>query len=270
MKLLDALLARLRRNKEKPVVPGAVGPLLSEAHAVFLRGDFLAARELLLKALEHKEEIQNEALLVWIFNILALTWYRLEQYRECVEFFSEHIAKYPNEALGYSFRAGALWYSGDPMAAIEDYSKALELTPADSRALSGRGQIFVERGEWQKAVRDLDAALENIGQTAVPDERWRTALRAFTLNGRAAAYAGLGEFDRALAEFENSILLCPRNAWVYYNRAEAYERRGKTAEALDNYSLALTMNSPRLNALRRQKAEIKIKTLYRWPKNLPT
>ncbi len=105
MKLLDALLARLWRNKEKPAVPGTVGHLVSEAHAVFLRGDFPGARELLLKALEHKDEIQNEGLLVWIFNILALTWYRLEQYRECVEFFSQHIAKYPAEALGYSFRA---------------------------------------------------------------------------------------------------------------------------------------------------------------------
>ena len=247
-----------------------VGPLVSEARAVFLRGDFLAARELLLKALEHEEEIQNEALLVWIFNIRALTWYRLEQYGECVEFFSQHIAKYPTEALGYSFRAGALWYSGDAMAAIEDYSKALEFGPTDSRALSGRGQVFVERGEFLKAVQDLDAALENIEETPVPDERWRTALRAYTLNGRAAAYAGLGEFDRALSEFENSILLWPRNAWVYYNRAEAYERRGRTAEALDNYRLALTMNSPRLNASRRQKAEQKVKTLYRWPKILPT
>jgi tetratricopeptide (TPR) repeat protein len=53
-----------------------------------------------------------------------------------------------------------------------------------------------------------------------------------------------GDFDRALSEFENSIILCPQNAWVYYHRAEAYERRGRTAEALENYRLALTMKSP--------------------------
>jgi len=89
-------------------------------------------------------------------------------------------------------------------------------------------------------------------QLAVPDENWRTALRAFTLHGRAAAYAGLGEFDRAISEFEKSILLCPHNAWVYYNRAEADERRGEMANAVENYKLALTMKRPKLNTLQKK------------------
>jgi len=96
-------------------------------------------------------------------------------------------ARHPTDAFAYSFPAGALWYSGDAIAAIEDYSKALELNPTDSRALCGRGQVFVEGREFQKALQDLDAALENIGKAPAPDERWRTALRAFTFNGRAAA-----------------------------------------------------------------------------------
>lgn len=261
MKLFDALLGWLRRNEEKHTPPNTIEALVNEGHTAFLRDDMLGARRPFLKALEHREEIQNAALLVWIFNYLALTWFQCDQYRECVEFFSQEISRHPNDATAYTFRADTLWYTGDVMAAIEDYSKAIELNPTDSRPLSGRGQVFVERGEFQRALKDLDAALENIGETPVPDERWRTALRAFMLNGRAAAYAGLGDFERALSEFENSIMLCPQNAWVYYNRAEAYERRGRTAEALENYKLALTMKSPRLNALRRENAELKVKTL---------
>jgi tetratricopeptide (TPR) repeat protein len=127
--------------------------------------------------------------------------------------------------------------------------------------LWGRGQVFVQRGEFPRAVKDLDAALENIGEVHVADERRRTALRAFTLHGRAAAYAGLGEFEPALSEFENSLLLCPHNAWVYYNRAEAYERQGETTNALENYKLALTMKRPKLNTQRRKNAESKVKIL---------
>ena len=88
-------------------------------------------------------------------------------------------------------------------------------------------------------------------------------MRAYTLNGRAAAYAGLGEFDRALSEFEKSISFCPQNAWVYYNRAEAYENRGDKAKAIADYKLALTMKSPKLNTLKRKYAETKLKTLFR-------
>lgn len=266
MRLLDALLGRLRHKKEEDALALTVGPLVNQAYSALTARDFLSARQFLLKILERRDEIQNAGSLVWIFTSLAWTWFSSDQYRECADFFSQYIADHPNDALPYFCRGGALWYSGGVMAAIEDYSKALEINPKDGRALSCRGQVLVEAGEFQRAIKDLDSALENIGETPVPDERWRTALRAFTLNGRAAAYAGLGEFDRALSEFENSILLCPRNAWVYYNRAETYERRGQTAEALDNYRLALTMDSPRLNALRRQKAELKVKTLYRWPK----
>jgi len=43
--------------------------------------------------------------------------------------------------------------------AIEDYTRALAFDPKDGRALSGRGQIFVEQEEFEKAVQDLDAAL---------------------------------------------------------------------------------------------------------------
>jgi len=56
-------------------------------------------------------------------------------------------------------------------------------------------------------------------------------------------------------------LLCPQNAWVYYNRAGAYERRGETAKALEDYKLALTMKKPKLNTQRRKNAEPKVKTL---------
>ncbi|HEV2195626.1 MAG TPA: tetratricopeptide repeat protein [Candidatus Acidoferrum sp.] len=261
MRIFHALLGWLHRNEEKLALPTTAGSLVNQACAALARGDFLAARRFLLKVVEHRDEIQDVGSLTWIFSSLAWTWFESEQYRDCADFFSQYIADHPSDALSYFCRGGAFWYSGDVTAAIEDYSKALEIIPNDSRTLSARGQVFVERGEWQKAVQDLDAALNHIGQARVPNERWRTALRAFALNGRAAAYAGLGEFDRALTEFENSILLCPQNAWVYYNRAEAYERRGRTAEALENYKLALTMKSPSLNALRRQKAELKVKTL---------
>ncbi|HKD49885.1 MAG TPA: tetratricopeptide repeat protein [Candidatus Acidoferrum sp.] len=261
MRLLDALFGPLRRVKRNYALPSSLVPLLDLSYAALQRGDNNVARQLLLQVLEHRDDLQNPALMVLVLSRLAATWFRSEQYRECAEFFSQYIADHPQDALGYSFRAGSLWYAGSRKDAVEDYAKALEFDPKDSRALMGRGQIFVEQGEFQKAVQDLDAALENLEQLAVPDENWRTAVRAFTLNGRAAAYSGLGEFDRAISEFEKSILLRPHNAWVYYNRAEAYERRGKIPEALENYKLALTMKRPKLNATRRENAELKVKTL---------
>jgi tetratricopeptide (TPR) repeat protein len=81
------------------------------------------------------------------------------------------------------------------------------------------------------------------------------------LNGRASAYAGLGEFDRAAQEFAQSIELCPRNAWVYFNQAEAYEKRDDTKHAVANYKLSMEINEPRLSLLKRKYAETKLRAL---------
>lgn len=261
MSVLGSLIRRFRGNKGQDSLPGQIRTLLDLAYASLQRTDYIGARQLLLKALEHRKEIQDPALLVWLLGSLALTWTQTEQYRERTEFFSQYIAKYPNDPLAYTFRAASLWYSGDLRKAIEDYSKALELNPNDSLALSGRGQVFVECEEFQKAIQDLDIALENLEKIAIRDEGWRTSVRAYTLNGRAAALAGLGQFDQALIEFEKSISLCPQNAWVFYNRAEAYENRGERAKALADYKLALTLSNPKLNALKRKYAEVKVKAL---------
>jgi len=231
------------------------------AYASLQKADYVGARQLLMKALEHRKEIQDPAFSAWILGSLAFTWTQTEQYREGTEFFSQYIAKYSNDGLAYNFRAGSLWYSGELREAIGDYSRALELNPKDSLALCGRGQVFVECGEFERALKDLDVALENIVQVPIQDEGYRRAVQAYILNGRAAAYAGIGQFDRALIEFEESVSLCPQNAWVYYNRAEAYEHRGETTKALADYKLALTLTNPKLNTLRRKYAELKVKTL---------
>ena len=261
MSILGSLTRRLRGSKGESTLHGSVRTLLDLAYACLQRSDYIGARQLRLKALEHRKEIQDPALLAWLLGSLALTWTQAEEYRERTEFFSQYIAKYPSDVLAYTFRGGSLWYSGEFRKAIEDYSKAIEFNPNDSLALCGRGQVLVECGEFQKAMQDLDIALENIEQIPITNDTWRTAVRAYILNGRGAAFAGLGEFDRALDEFEKSISLCPQNAWVFYNRAEAYENRGAKAKAVADYKLALTLSNPKLNTRKRKYAEVKVKAL---------
>jgi tetratricopeptide (TPR) repeat protein len=93
------------------------------------------------------------------------------------------------------------------------------------------------------------------------DPNWKTQFEAFARNGRAAAYAGLGNFAGALAEFDKSVGLWPENAWVYFNRAEAYRRQGDLGNAAENYSLALTKKQPKLTRLKRSHAEEMLRSL---------
>jgi tetratricopeptide (TPR) repeat protein len=163
--------------------------------------------------------------------------------------------------IAYTLRAGSLWYVGRLPEALDEYSKALELDANHILAYLGRGQAFAECGEFAKAIADLDFVDENLERNGRTDAEWRTQVRAYCLNGKALAHAGLGDFDRAMQEFGQSIALCPENAWVYFNRARVQESKGQRAEARTDYMLALQKATPKLSALKREYAEEKLKRI---------
>jgi len=84
---------------------------------------------------------------------------------------------------------------------------------------------------------------------------------AYAHSGLGLAYAGLGNYELALSEFQKSITLEPENAWVYFNRAVSYELMGKQDEALSDYATSLKKQHPPLNPHKRERAEAKRKTL---------
>jgi tetratricopeptide (TPR) repeat protein len=260
MGLLRALRDRLRRNAAHRSVPGVVKRRGELAYSFIQQGDCLTARELLLKALEQRNEIEELAVLNWLLELLAWTWTVTEQYRDETEFFSNYLKLHPSDVRAHALRAGSLWYSGEHREAIEGYSKALEIDPNDIFALMGRGQVFAECGEYGRAIDDLDLVQDKLGQNAAGDPWWRQ-VQAYSINGRAVAHAGLGDFERAMAEFDRSISLCPENAWVYFNRAMVYERKGDLAKAVADYKTSLQKSVPKLCVLKRKYAEVKVKTI---------
>jgi tetratricopeptide (TPR) repeat protein len=261
MSLLSSLREWLRRNAGDRPVPGAAKRRGELAYSFIQQADYLAAREVLLKALEQRNEIGDVAVLNWLLEALAWTWTQTEQYRDKTEFFSNYLKLYPNDVRAYTLRAGSLWYSGELRQAIDDYSTALELDPNEILAHMGRGQVFAECGEYARAIDDLDFVHESLEQNAVANPSWKTQVQAYSFNGRAVAHAGLGNFEHAMAEFDRSISLCPDNAWVYFNRAMVYENKGHLEKAVSDYRLSLQKNLPKLSVLKRKYAEVKIKTI---------
>lgn len=232
-----------------------IARLIDLAVPLLQGGNYVEARELLLRALNKKSEIPDSTVLEWILNWLSMTWEQTEDYQEWAAFFTEFIARNPNHASAYHHRAMSLWYGGRLSEAIVDYSRSLDLSPNDVSSLAGRGQVYMECKEFNRAIQDLKIAIGSIDVVPGADAKWKTQSEAYARNGLAAAYAGLGEFDRALEEFAKSTALCPENGWVYYNRAEAYWNLGDQKNATENYKLALTKRDPKLTSLKRFHAE---------------
>jgi tetratricopeptide (TPR) repeat protein len=266
--LLKWLRALLSHNKTGSDFDQSLRFLLKGAHSDLELKNFGEARRRLLETLEYREQIKDRSLLVDVLNHLGATWWlQDQQHDEGTKFFSDYIRRYPEEAEAYSQRATILWYAGKPEEAVSDYSRALKSVPNDIFALSGRGQALVEIDNYNEALHDFERALRNLEQNPDLDSKWRKECQAIIQNGRAAAFAGLGDFDRALTEFDASLSACPHNAWTYYNRARAYDVRGERDKAIVDYRLALVKGEPRLSRSKMERAEARLRDLLAGEKN---
>ena len=255
------LRALLNPNAAEESVASAAKASGKLAYSHIRQGDYVAARDVLLKALSQRDKIRDVAVLNWLLELLSRTWTATDQYRDKAEFFSQYLSRYPADVRAYTLRAGALWDSGELDRAVEDYSTALTLNPGEILARLGRGQVYADRGDYRLAIDDLDFVQDNLHRHATAHPAWKAQMQAFSLNGRALAHGGLGDFEQAMADFDRSISLCPNNAWVYFNRAKVYEKRSFLEKAVADYIVSVQKKSPKLCALKREYAEVKIKTL---------
>lgn len=255
------LKLQFQRGKSKDDGQKTVTRLVDLSFSLLQGGNYIEARGLLLRALDYQSEIQNPILLEWILTSLSRTWEETEEYRQWTEFFSDFIARNPNHAVAYNLRAESHWYGGNLRDAIADYSRTLELNPNDAGAFLGRGQVLLECHDFTHALKDLDLALAFMDSVPYADAAWKANFEAFARNGRAAAYAGLDDLNRAVEEFDKSIALCPENAWVYFNRAQVYQNQGDRENAVANYRLAIEKKGPKLTSAKRAHAETQLSAL---------
>jgi tetratricopeptide (TPR) repeat protein len=73
--------------------------------------------------------------------------------------------------------------------AIDVYSKALESNPQDIVAHMGRGQVFAECGEFNRAIEDLDFAHDNLEPTRMGDG-WLGSSLLFHWQGTRSRWFG--------------------------------------------------------------------------------
>lgn len=264
MKLLRRILAKLSARRGDVDPAGNVYQLLQEAHAHMQLQEYDKARVLLLQTIGYRDSIRDPTAISYILMALGTTWLLPEKYEDGIAFFSGYINRYPEDSEAYCARAEALWYTGRLQDAIRDYSRALELKPSDISSLSGQGQVLAEVGEHGKAMNDLDLALRAVKTAHVPDSswtKWYEQIEAFIHNGRGIALAGLGEGGAAFDEFDVSIGLSPKNAWVYHNRAQVYDLAGNREKASADYQNALIQQHPALTPNKRNHAQARLREL---------
>jgi tetratricopeptide (TPR) repeat protein len=93
------------------------------------------------------------------WNRAAIAYLQLANLEKAVEYIGHAIAIDPQDALNYSNRGRILYAMGQQEAALEDYSKAIELAPT-ADLYSSRSVIYMALGREGAALSDINNAIE--------------------------------------------------------------------------------------------------------------
>ncbi len=157
-----------------------------------------------------------------IYNYLGLCAFKMKRYQEALEYFTEAISRFDSEEDFYINRGLTFEASGQINRAIEDFKKALEISPGNEIALFNLTRLQASRPGTNN--EDIVKAYTEI------IERNPDLAEAYYNRGLARFNSGL--YLEAIHDFDQAILLDSAAANAWYNR-------GLSKEQLDDFTGAL-------------------------------
>jgi tetratricopeptide (TPR) repeat protein len=152
------------------------------------------------------------------------------------EIFDGLIKANPKEAAWYASRALVWEQKGENEKAIADLDRAIELGHEDAHLYVNRGMFRAAAGQYEQAISDYDFALKK----GVDD--------VLIYSNRAAAYLAKGDVERAIKDCDAVIRREPKRASAYYQRGVAWRMQEDLDKALRDFTQALDLNPDHLPA----------------------
>lgn len=130
-------------------------------------------------------------------------------------------------AAAYCIRGNDLTEKGEFDAALKDLNAAIEIEPTYACAFNNRARVYGFKGDYDRAIADYDEAIR-----LAPG-------MALAYNNRGDAFFHKGQLERAIVDFDAAIAINPAYAGAYGNRAFALYRLRDYAGAIENYSIEI-------------------------------
>lgn len=172
-------------------------------------------------------------------------------------------------ALVYALRGDAALKSGDFVSAQADYQRALELEPYYVSPQIYLGDAYLYQNKFNEAIQEYDAALSLVSEDShIYYQRGLAKLNLQIYEGaiadltsaiekdntqfpgsyvlRGIAYSAIGQYDKALADYEKAIEINPSDPTAFSNAAYliSQQENGDYQKALAYVSQALELEEP--------------------------
>lgn len=231
---------------------------LNLAKAYLSRGDVDQARVQLMEAVKIRPDYQ-------IAKIgLSQIYLQKGEYGKGLEIANQILSYDPNDVRGLLLRSAALYGSKDIPSAKRDLEKILERYPNLGDAMYMMARIHLDQNEQAKALgvfekmtqtnpsdaRGLLGQVEALLQMgkgdaavkAIETELNRTPERNDIRNALANTAVRVGQYPRAIAEFNKLLASAPKDFSVVLRLAETYKRNGDDQNAIKYFRQAQDLN----------------------------
>ena len=149
----------------------------------------------------------------------------LKDYKKAIEDHTKAIQLDPR--LGEAYKNRAITYkSMQDNKAIMDFSMAIILKPNDPSLFQERGEIYLDRQNYEKAIQDFNSAIHvdpNISDSLL-----------FTNRGQA--FLERKDYAKAIEDCSKAIRLDPKNVSAYSLRCRAYREIGDSDKAAEDWN----------------------------------
>ncbi len=147
-----------------------------------------------------------------------------DNFNGAIELFDEAIRLNPNNALAYFGRGTVYSELKQHERALADFNKSIELDANYTDAYNNRGNVYFALENFDAALKDFDAAVQ-----LNPDD-------GEILYNRGNTYMEKDDFDAAIRDFTKAIELDSTYAAAYFNRGLSYKILKDYEAAVDDFT----------------------------------
>jgi eukaryotic-like serine/threonine-protein kinase len=192
--------------------------------------------------------------------IAALTSFRAGRYAEAETEVKRALALQPTYEDAIRLNATILMRQGNTDAGLAEFRRIMSLRPNAVAIHADMGAALFQASRFKEALEALaraaelspgsainlvraGAAAQQMGDTTRALEFYERANaiqpRAETFNNIGTIHYGLGDYAKAAAAYEGSLVIRPRSALTNRNLGDAYRHLGRTADARRAYQRAV-------------------------------
>lgn len=161
------------------------------------------------------------------FIFSGIDLYDAGNYQAALAEFDDALTAYPNDSYSYNWRGFIHYLLGDMDAAWADMNRAIE--EGEYFAWIDRAMLYTYQGDTVRAIVDYERGMQRYGHYAYPATTYAASPNAFeffvrtytpiieahpndfiALTVRGNAYAHLGDYEKALADYDRVLALAPQ------------------------------------------------------------